>query len=113
MVRVAWYTRLTFVCVWSRLQVPATEAYSLFEEAADEDGSLTREMFHNVFQDEFLHHQSSIEFERGRILLDQLFDAFDVYVMRLLCLLDVGLLLSPLTKHVCRFFTLQQRGWHC
>lgn len=52
------------------------EVLPLFEDGADEEGNLTRLAFLTVF-DKFLPHQSSIEYNRARLLLNRLFDVFD------------------------------------
>lgn len=52
------------------------DVLKIFEEAADDMGDLSRTAFHRTFRT-FLPSQSSLEYERTRVLLDTLFELFD------------------------------------
>ena len=82
-------------------KVPVTDVWPVFQEAANEDGSLSRDEFAEVFRSQFLPHQSAQEcvvccvvksaacmhayhhplstrYERSMLLINRVFDAFDV-----------------------------------
>lgn len=42
-------------------KVPVTDVWPVFQEAANEDGSLSRDEFAEVFRSQFLPHQSAQE----------------------------------------------------
>lgn len=58
--------------------VSASDALAAFQGAADEELNLSRAAFHEVLRANFLpQHQSNLEYEQSRLLLDRVFDAFD------------------------------------